>query len=83
MKQPEALRLAQMQEDSAQAWKATHEAFQFRIDTANELRRLHEANDALLQSLKEVVDWFEIVGHESMMLNKAKRTISKANGEQA
>jgi hypothetical protein len=82
MEQPKALRLAKLNQDNALAWKEGTFMHEIRMDTANELRRLHEVNDSLLQSLKEVVDWLELGDHESVMHTKARLAIAKAKGEQ-
>jgi hypothetical protein len=84
MKQPEALRLAEMFE---QNWEG-----QSNIDTeaAAELRRLHEVNTELLEALKyllQVVEWSEVkpVHHLTRLgrgMAKAKIAIAKATGEQ-
>ena len=52
---PEALRLADEQENCAQAWIEGSFPHQFRIDTAIELRRLHTVNTELLETMREVL----------------------------
>ena len=52
--QPEALRLADGNDECANAWLESSDAHKFRKETAAELRRLHEANQAMLEALKEL-----------------------------
>lgn len=53
-KQPEALRLADGNDECAKAWLDSSDAHKFRKDTAAELRRLHEANAELLYALQKL-----------------------------
>lgn len=46
MKQPEALRLADGNEECAKAWLESSDAHKFRKETAAELRRLHAIEEA-------------------------------------
>lgn len=53
------------------------------MEAAEELRRLHEVNQEMLEVLKEVYttcDWHGDDGQEAMM--KAREVIAKATGEQ-
>lgn len=50
-KQPEALRLAERNEECAKAWLESIDAYKFRMDTAAELRRLHAENALLHYTL--------------------------------
>jgi hypothetical protein len=70
-KQPEALRLADLQDAGyCKEWRAT----------AAELRRLHEVNTELLEFAKE---WLDRQGtDENYMVMKARVAIKKATGEQ-
>lgn len=66
MKQPEALRLA----ENLEKWNY---ATSYQGQAAAELRRLHEANQAMLEALKEIT-------LEHGMTDKARAAIAK--GEQ-
>ena len=55
MKQPEALRLAEGNDECAKAWMESSDAHKFRKETAAELRRLHYVNQELLEALSAVV----------------------------
>ena len=66
MKQPEALRLAD-------ALEIAEISYTSMVNAAYELRRLHEANQAMLEALKEIT-------LEQGMTDKARAAIAK--GEQ-
>jgi DNA-binding ferritin-like protein len=75
--QPEALRLAEVA-----PYLEVGERGQWIMSAADELRRLHESHQELLEALKEVYttcDWHGDDGQEAMMkarvaINKAERT---------
>jgi mevalonate kinase len=69
--QPEALRLAELLENSLKATFNTEEA-------AAELRRLHEVNQELLKALKAFMPGAEAMGWNT---DKARAAIAKAEGE--
>jgi ABC-type nitrate/sulfonate/bicarbonate transport system ATPase subunit len=74
MKQPEALHLANAHEQVAKGFDFPELALQ----TAAELRRLHEANQAMLEALKEIAEMYP----SEMSASKAARAaIAKATGE--
>lgn len=85
--QPEALRLAEAHEFLANQAKQDEEKtiiVRLLNDSAAELRRLHKANAALLDALKEIAEWtdrYTSAGHPISTV--AKATIAKATGEQA
>lgn len=90
-KQPEALRLADGNDECAKAWLDSSDAHKFRKDTAAELRRLHEANAELLEALKGLDEAYCRAGspltrdertEDRKRLISAREAIAKATGEQ-
>jgi hypothetical protein len=78
-KQPVALRLA----DEMSKYRITDESV---LQTATELRRLHEVNQELVEALKWAVDCLHFssdMPEAIANLNKAYQAIAKATGEQA
>ncbi len=80
-KQPEALRLAELLDDS---YPLEPEA----EDAAAELRRLHEVNEDLIDSLKEVMSWinnwspeFTYEDEWTKTQNNAEAALAKAEGK--
>lgn len=76
-KQPKALRLAGKMEDILHDWMSAHEA-------ATELRRLHEVNTKLVETLKCVLDCSDHQNPEvwTAAVKQARAALAKA-GEQA
>ena len=77
MTQPEALRLA----DELEMWTLGEPA-------ANELRRLHEVNQEMLEALRLILDyhttskpWHAKDGDMSVWIRSAQVAIAKATGE--
>ena len=54
MKQPEALRLAGMNEAAAHGYPAATVGYQLHTDTAAELRRLHAENESMCTAIKKL-----------------------------
>jgi hypothetical protein len=83
-KQPEALSLADAIDSSSSSFYAEssmsydHELAMTVGAAADELRRLHAVNVALLEALKAVVEWLEQGDHESEMHSSARAAITKA-----
>ena len=78
-KQPEALRLANELEDSLYSSDGTSLSLYCQgiaDEAADELRRLHESNQELLEALKEVYDW--CYPTDSPWAVKARAAIAKA-----
>lgn len=82
-KQPEALRLA----DAMSKYCITDESV---LQTATELRRLHEVNQELLEALqafdnaaKESTTIITFASRSLKLLTQARAAIAKATGEQA
>ena len=80
MKQPEALRLAEILESERITEKQE-------LQAAAELRRLHEVNTTLLEALREIAELADKVDSWQSFppepIQKAYAAIAEATGEQA
>lgn len=74
-KKPEALRLADGNDECAKAWLESSDAHKFRKDTAAELRRLHAKNAVLVTQLSSALEEVNSVKALNQELLEALRSV--------